>query len=67
MLRVSPTNNITMKDSTSSATGTQFMVTRRWGTWPDSVAISHDQPCPSFGHSYSVTIMAQIDAIRELN
>ena len=67
MLRVSPTNNITMSDNSSSATGTEFEVTRRYGSWPDSVAISHDQPCPSFGHSYSVTITAQIMVIRELN
>jgi len=67
MLRVSPTNNITMSDNSSSATGTEFEVTRRYGSWPDSVAISHDQPCPSFGHSYSVTIPAQIMIIRELN
>ena len=51
MLRVSPTINITMQDSSSSATGTEFMVKRRWGTWPDSVAISHSEPCPSFDHS----------------
>ena len=62
-----PPTGITMKDSTSSATGTQFMVTRRWDTWPNSVAISHSAPCPSFGRSYSVTITAKIVATRELN
>ena len=66
MLSVIPTNNITMKDSTSSATGTMFEVTRRWGSWPNSVAISHSQPCPSFGHSYSVTITATIVTERPL-
>ena len=67
MLSVSPTSNITMSDNVSSATGTQFKVTRRHGSWPDSVAISHNQPCPSFGHSYEVTITAQIVETRELN
>ncbi len=67
MLRVTPDSNITMSDSSSSATGTQFMVTRRYGTWPDSVAISDHRPCPSFGHSYPVTITATIVATRELN
>ena len=66
MLRVEPPTNITMQDSSSSATGTEFMVTRRWGTWPDSVSISDSRPCPSFGHSYPVTIMAGIVRIRDL-
>ena len=65
MLSVTPPGNITMKDS-RGATGTEFMVTRGDGTWPNSVAISHSQTCPSFNHSWPVRITARIVAVREL-
>ncbi len=61
------TPNITMTDSRSTESGNPITVKRKNLDWPDSVAISHDLPCPSWGQFYPVTITTRITEVRELN